>query len=105
MDSPLAYLRPYAIAAMVGATLYHAPTWLERAFTSRPAAYIAKLSYALYVFHIMLEHTWLGAGETLEKYLKRPLLFAATWAVSHISTYYYEERFIKLAKRVTRKHA
>ncbi len=99
--SPLAYARPYAVAAMVGVTLWHAPAWLDRVFSSRVAAYIAKLSYALYVFHVMLDHTWLGSGETMEKYLKRPLLFAATWAAAHLSTYYWEQRFIDLAKKWT----
>ncbi|MXO86635.1 acyltransferase family protein [Altererythrobacter aurantiacus] len=98
-ETPLAYARPYTVAAMVGITLYHAPRWLDRVFSSRPAAYIAKISYALYVFHVMLDHTWLGSGDVTEKYLKRPLLFAATWAAAHLSTFYWEQRFIDLAKR------
>lgn len=99
--SPLAFARPYAIAMVVGVTLWHAPAWAKYLLCSRPAAYIAKISYALYVFHVMLDHTWLGSGELLEKYLKRPLLFAATFALAHVSTYYFEQRFINLAKRLT----
>ena len=101
IETPLAYLRPYAIAAMVGVTLWRAPKWLDRLFSTAVAAYIAKISYALYVFHMMLQSTWLGSGDTAEKYMKRPLLFVATWAVAHVSTYYYEQRFIDLAKRIT----
>ncbi len=101
LDTPLAYARPYAIALMVGVTLWHAPVWARYLLCSRPAAYIAKISYALYVFHVMLDHTWLGSGELLEKYLKRPLLFAATFALAHVSTYHFEQRFINLAKRMT----
>lgn len=101
LDTPLAYLRPYAVALMVGVTLWHVPAWLRRLLESRPAAYIAEISYALYVFHAMFEHSWLGSGDSLEKYAKRPLLAALTWAAAHVSTYYYEARFIALARTLT----
>jgi peptidoglycan/LPS O-acetylase OafA/YrhL len=103
MDSPLAYGRPYAVALLVATTLWGMPALLKPVFESRPAAYIAKISYALYVFHVILDHTWLGSGDTLEKYLKRPLLFAATFLAAHVSTHYWEDRFIKLAKKWTTK--
>lgn len=99
--SPLAYARPYAVALMVGVTLYHLPRWLGHVLCSRPAAYIAQISYALYVFHMMLGTTWLGSGDTLEKYLKRPLLALVTWAAAHVSTFYYEQRFTDWARRLT----
>lgn len=99
--SPLAYARPYAVAVMVGVTLYHLPRWVEAVLTSRPATYIAKISYALYVFHGMFQPTWLGTGDTLEKYAKRPLLALATWGAAHLSTFHYEQRFTDLARRIT----
>lgn len=103
--TPLAYLRPYAVAAMVGSSLYGAPKWFTRAMTSRPAVYVAEISYALYVFHAMLAATWLGTGGIVEKYLKRPLLIAVTFALAHLSTFFFEQRFIALAKRLTRPPA
>lgn len=99
--TPLAYLRPYAVALMVGVTLWHVPAWLRRLLESRIAAYIAEISYALYVFHAIYAHSWLGSGNTLEKYAKRPLLAAVTWASAHVSTFYYEARFIALARTLT----
>ena len=102
---PLGYARPYAIALMIGATLWQAPRWVKLILESRIAAYIATISYALYVFHGMLSHTWLGAGETLEKYAKRPLLLGLTWAAAHVSTFYYEKRFIDLGRRFTKRGA
>lgn len=99
--TPLAYLRPYAVATMVGVSLYHVPRWAEVILVSKPARYIAQISYALYVFHGILQHTWLGSGDTVEKYLKRPLLALATWAAAHASTFYYEQRFTDLARRLT----
>jgi len=88
---PLQYLRPYAAATLVGASLTGAPAFLQRILVSRPMAYVAEISYALYVIHGMLSHTWLGSGERLEKYLKRPLLFGLTFALAHLSTRYFEQ--------------
>lgn len=95
------YLRPYVAALLVGTTLFSAPTQLGRALKSRFLAYIATISYALYVIHPFFTHTWLFTGDRLVKYAKRPLLFAATFALAHFSTFYYEERWIALAKRLT----
>lgn len=101
--SPLAYIRPYAVAAMVGLTLHSAPAILERLFTSRAAVYVAAVSYALYVIHVPAAGTWLGSGDLLEKNLKRPLLFAVTFGLAHLSTFYFEQRFVTLAKGLTRR--
>lgn len=88
---PLQYLRPYAASLTVGASLTGAPALLRRILESRPMAWVAEISYALYVIHGMLSHTWLGSGERLEKYLKRPLLFGLTFALAHVSTRYFEQ--------------
>lgn len=98
---PLAYARPYLAALGVGATLYAAPEALRRLFENRVAAYIATVSYALYVIHGALGDTWLGSGATVEKYLKRPLLLAATFGLAHLSTFRFEQPMIGLAKRLT----
>lgn len=98
-SGPLAYLRPYASALLVGTTLVAAPERIRRLLVSAPMAYVASISYALYVIHGMLTGTWLGSGATLEKYLKRPLLIAATFALAHLSTRYVEAPFLRLARR------
>jgi peptidoglycan/LPS O-acetylase OafA/YrhL len=100
-ESPLSYARPYAVAALVGITLWHVPAWIGALLRSRPAAYVAEVSYAVYVVHGILGHSWLGTGDLLEKYAKRPLLIAATFAIAHLSTFFFEKRFITLAKRLT----
>lgn len=102
-NSPLAYLRPYAVALMVGSTLAGAPAMLATLLQSRAAAYVAAVSFALYVFHALLASTGLGSGEDLERYLKRPLLFAATFGLAHLSTYYFERHFIDWGKALTRR--
>jgi peptidoglycan/LPS O-acetylase OafA/YrhL len=105
IHTPLAYARPYAVAALVGVTLFHSPALVHRWLTSRTAAYIAEISYALYVFHWMLNSTWLGSGGPMEKYPKRPLLLGATFLLAHLSTYHFERHFIQLAKRLTPRRA
>ena len=103
LSGALQFLRPYAAALAVGITLADAPQRVERFLASRPMRYIAEISYALYVIHAILAGTWLGSGETLEKYLKRPLLLAATFALAHISTRHLERPIIALAKSSGRR--
>jgi peptidoglycan/LPS O-acetylase OafA/YrhL len=94
------YLRPYAAALLVGSSLANAPALLHRILISKPMAYVAEISYALYVIHGVLSHTWLGTGDRLEKYLKRPLLFAATFALAHLSTRYFEQPITRAVRRM-----
>ena len=96
------YLRPYIAALLVGSTLFGAPVVLDRLLRTRTLAYIAEVSYALYVTHHLLMYTWLGTGEGWLKYAKRIPLFIATFAISHLSTFYYERRFIDLGHRLSR---
>lgn len=95
------YLRPYIAGLLVGSTLYNAPPRLALLLGSATLRYIATVSFALYVIHHLLIHTWLGSGERLEKYLKRPLLFAVTFLLAHLSTFHYEKRCMALGKRLS----
>jgi peptidoglycan/LPS O-acetylase OafA/YrhL len=95
---PLFYLRPYAGALVIATGIYSLKPWEARVLINRPAGYIAEISYALYVVHGVLSSTWLGSGERLEKYLKRPLLFAATFAIAHISTFYMERPIVRFIR-------
>ncbi|WP_447953134.1 acyltransferase family protein [Sphingopyxis chilensis] len=96
----LPYLRPYLSALMVGASLYNARPWLRELCQQRVVIYVAQTSYALYVFHGIFANSWLGSGDTLIKYLKRPLLIAATIGCAHLSTFHYERRWISLGRRL-----
>lgn len=98
---PLAYLRPYLAAGLVGSTLLRHQDSFGGVLKTRVLAYVAEISYALYVVHPLLADTWLGHGAKLVKYLKRPLLIAACFAAAHISTFYYEKRWIAFGKRLT----
>lgn len=100
---PVNYARPYLSAWMIGASLYSAPAWMRALSAWRPTVYVAQTSYALYVFHGVYMASWLGSGDTLVKYAKRPLLFAVTWACAHFSTFYYERYWINLSHQLTKR--
>lgn len=95
------YFRPYFAAILIASTLYQSPPKLAKLLNLRILVYLASISYALYVIHPLLTHTWLGSGETIEKYAKRPLLFAVLFLLAHLSTFYYEKYWISLAKKIT----
>lgn len=91
IGGPLNYLRPYLAAWLVGATVVNPQSQLARLLDNRALVYLATVSYALYVIHPLLAYgTWLGSGDTIVKYLKRPLLFIVLFALAHLSTFYYE---------------
>lgn len=97
------YLRPYFAAMLVGATLVNNSSVLAQALNNKVLFYIATISYALYVFHPLLAHSWLGEGDTLVKYSKRPFLFLMLFTLAHISTFYYEQKWILIGKRLSKQ--
>ena len=103
------YARPYIALLMVGSTLFvnlefsNDDNWYQQCLKSRFLFYIASISYALYVIHGGLMHSWLGDGDKLEKYLKRPLLLAVTFGLAHVSSFYYEKYWMNLGKKLTKK--
>ena len=101
IGGPVEYLRPYLAATMVAASLVNAPQLLARIFEHRITGWIATISYALYIIHGVLMNSWLGTGDTVERYLKRPALIGLTFLLAHISTYRFEQPCIAYAKRLT----
>jgi len=99
------YFRPYFAAILVASTLYESTSKLTRFLNLNVLVYLASVSYALYVIHPLLAHTWLGSGELIEKYAKRPLLFIILFGLAHASTFYYEKYWIALAKKITNRGA
>ena len=100
----LNYFRPYIAMLLIGSTLFKTElVWWNKWLTNSVLLYIATISFALYVIHGGLMHTWLGEGDTIVKYAKRPLLIAATFLLAHLSTFYDEEYWINLGKKLTLK--
>ena len=98
------YLRPYFAAYLVGATLFNQNTRFAMVLENKWLFYIASVSYALYVIHPLLESTWLGSGDIVEKYSKRPLLFIVLFVCAHISTFYYEQKAIAWGKGLSQNY-
>jgi peptidoglycan/LPS O-acetylase OafA/YrhL len=91
----LNFARPYLAALMVGATMLGASTSMVRALDQRFLLYLAVISYALYVIHPLVAETWLGEGDVMERYAKRPMLLLVVFALAHVSTHYFERWFIE----------
>ncbi len=102
---PLNYLRPYLAAALVGTTIFQTNRQLTRRLQAAGLAYIGEISYALYVIHPLACYGWLGSGTRIAKYCKRPLSFALSFGLAHLSTRYYESRWIAWGKRRTARRA
>jgi peptidoglycan/LPS O-acetylase OafA/YrhL len=100
-SGPMNYLRPYLAAALVGTTVFQAESWLARRMLDSSLAYCAEISYALYVVHPLTYQGWLGGGSTIARCFKRPLSFALSFGGAHLSTRYYEARWIAWGKRHT----
>lgn len=96
------YARPYIAMLVIGATLFKTDNaWWNRWLDHAILKYIATISYALYVIHGGLRETWLASGDVVTRYVKRPLFFAVTFALAHLSTFHFEKRWIALGKRLT----
>lgn len=99
----LNYPRPYLAAAMVGITILRPIRGLSPLLESRPANYIAQISYALYIIHHFAMFASSGSPTKLGKYIWRPAQIAATFALAHVSTFYFEKRFIDWSHDFARK--
>lgn len=101
-SGPLQYCRPYVAALLVGSTLAQRDSTLTKLLCNRSLFYLAGISYALYVIHPIVYAGWMNRGATWARYLvKRPISFAALFALAHLSTKYYESYWIALGKRLT----
>jgi peptidoglycan/LPS O-acetylase OafA/YrhL len=104
LSGALQYARPYATAILLFAGLKYGSANPETFLGSRPARYIATISYALYVVHPATAHGWMMEGGIVTKYLlKRPLSFAITFIIAHLSTFYWEKPWQIAVKRRIQK--
>lgn len=96
----LQYLRPYATVAVMGFALSLGAAPLSRVLSSRPLRYVATISYAVYVIHPLTVQGWFNTGSPLERYLfKRPISFVMTFLAAHLSTFYWERRWLQVGRR------
>jgi peptidoglycan/LPS O-acetylase OafA/YrhL len=103
---PFQYLRPYSSAALLACVIGLSPGLALSILESRPGRYIAEISYALYVIHPAMAHGWMNDGNSFQRYfLKRPISFALTFLLAHLSTFYWEKRWIAWGKSITMRQA
>ncbi len=99
------YLRPYLAAALVGSTIAQPNTQFHPLLRDRRLAYVATVSYALYLIHPLSMYGPMESGGTLVKYAKRPLALALSFGFAHLSTFHYEKFWIDFGKRWSNKVA
>lgn len=96
---PLNYLRPYFAGALVSLAIIGGWQTLSAFLRHRVMAYLAKISYALYIFHPLTIYGPMNEGSTAERYLlKRPVSFVLTFLAAHISTVYWERLWSRAAR-------
>jgi peptidoglycan/LPS O-acetylase OafA/YrhL len=96
----LQYLRPYATGLVLVTVICSAETFVTRILSSRPAKYVATISYALYIVHPATMYGWFNEGGVWERYLlKRPISFAITFLAAHLSTFYWEHYWTQAGKK------
>jgi peptidoglycan/LPS O-acetylase OafA/YrhL len=96
------YFRPYLAALLIGITLFAPHGKVHAVLSSRFMEYLANISFAVYIIHPLLIHSWLGSGDILERYLKRPLLFVVLLLLAHLSTFYYEKKMVAIGRRLSK---
>ncbi|WP_426609730.1 acyltransferase family protein [Bradyrhizobium sp. McL0616] len=100
----LQYFRPYMTALLLLVSLHYGATRPDTLLASRPLRYIATISYALYVIHPATAHGWMSEGSIMTKYmLKRPISFALTFIIAHLSTFFWESRWQSAARHWLRR--
>jgi peptidoglycan/LPS O-acetylase OafA/YrhL len=96
----LQYLRPYATGAVLWVALGLSQGWMRAFLVSRPMAYVADISYGLYIIHPITAHGWMNEGSLVERYLiKRPISIAVTFALAHFSRFTWEQYWTDAARR------
>ncbi|MFT7136526.1 MAG: peptidoglycan/LPS O-acetylase OafA/YrhL [Akkermansiaceae bacterium] len=95
------YARAYMSALLIGSVLGMDNRWQNRFLKTKLLAYIATISFAIYVWHSPFRHGWFDAGTDLERYFfKRPIAFVCIFSLAHLSTFYFEKPITTAAKRI-----
>lgn len=92
----LMYLRPLFGFMVLASMLEHQEGPVRRTLRLPLFAYIASISYALYIWHPLFRIGWLGdRGSTAFFYLvQRPIAIMLSFVFAHVSTFTLEKYFI-----------
>lgn len=99
----LSILRPVFATLLLLSLLYNTNNAATAVFINPAWEWLSKHAYALYIIHPFLLLTWLGSGDKLTAYAKRPLLFLVLFFLAYLSTRYFERFFIQLGKHLAQQ--
>jgi peptidoglycan/LPS O-acetylase OafA/YrhL len=100
----LNYMRPFLAMAVVGSILFMPEGRVRRLCRTRVLAYVAGISYALYIWHPLTMLGGMNEGARWSVYaFKRPVSFAVTFFLAHVSTRTIERYFINRAKGMSER--
>lgn len=97
---PLMYLRPVFGLCVLAAVLQHQEGPIRRFLRWGSLAYIARISYALYIWHPLFRLGWLGERDSTAFFygVQRPIAIALSFLFAHTTTFTIERFFINRAR-------
>lgn len=102
------YFRPYVTALLIYSSLDRERGRLSVLLNGRMLAYLASISYSLYVVHPLTYSGGLGSGDLPVKYSKRILSIVITFISAHLISKFFEKPLNnighRLAKHITKQN-
>jgi peptidoglycan/LPS O-acetylase OafA/YrhL len=112
-STQLVFASMYLLILWVVATVFHPRSWTTRFLELRPMRFIGRISYSLYLWHILVYWVWsdvlfsaggpwsqLAPGRMPYTLLERPLRVATVFAVATLSYYFVEKPMMRMGHRL-----
>jgi peptidoglycan/LPS O-acetylase OafA/YrhL len=112
-SSQLVFGSVYLLILWVVATVFHPQSWTTRFLELRPLRFIGRISYSLYLWHVLVYWVWsdvlfgaggpwshLTPGHMPYSLLERPLRIATVFAIATLSYYFIEKPMMRFGHRL-----
>jgi peptidoglycan/LPS O-acetylase OafA/YrhL len=93
----------YAFTFWVVSTMLHPLSWTTRALEWRPLRFIGRISYSIYLWHVLFFSTKIGppvSSHLLLMLSERPWKYVCAFAVATASYYLIEKPFVRMGHRL-----